>query len=191
MRKGYKLLSANHSTATMVADAIIKVKNIRVYSKKPCEELFKAFTNGIGTQAEANRIVQFLIDDRVIVKDGNRYKWNGDINHWNDRDWRRTYVLAMLLHSDDTKKPVLCKKVQSKKLEKSIESAIREKGAKEFLQNVEKKLTNLEKMSNDELENLVLKAQNILNTRKEKSEKVQSILDKTGLSKEEILEILK
>ena len=76
-------------------------------------------------------------------------------------------------------------------MEKSIESAIREKGAKEFLQNVEKKLTNLEKMSDDELENLVLKAQNILNTRKEKSEKVQSILDKTGLSKEEILEILK
>lgn len=182
MRKGYKLLSADHTTAVMVSDAIIKLRKIRVFSKRPNTELFKAFTPGIGTQAEANRIVDFLIADRVIVKDGTRFKWNGDINLWDDSDRRRSYVLAMLLHSDDTKKPVLCEK-KSGKVSKQLfnQSKPVAKSSKDYAED----------LSDNALENEIARLTEILESRRKHQEQVQSILNATGLTKEEILEILK
>lgn len=182
MRKGYKLLSADHTTAVMVSDAIIKLRKIRVFSKRPNTELFKAFTPGIGTQAEANRIVDFLIADRVIVKDGTRFKWNGDVNLWDDSDRRRSYVLAMLLHSDDTKKPVLCEK-KSGKVSKQlfIQSKPIAKSSKDYAED----------LSDNALENEIARLTEILESRRRHQEQVQSILNATGLTKEEILEILK
>lgn len=182
MRKGYKLLSADHTTAVMVSDAIIKLRKIRVFSKRPNIELFKAFTPGIGTQAEANRIVDFLIADRVIIKDGTRFKWNGDINLWDDSDRRRSYVLAMLLHSDDTKKPVLCEK-KSGKVSKQLfnQSKPITKSSKDYAED----------LSDNALENEIARLTEILESRRKHQEQVQSILNATGLTKEEILEILK
>lgn len=107
MKKGVKLLSANYPIADMIVSAILKLKVMRFWDNKPVDELFKAFKPGIGTKAEAERIVLYLIDDRVIIKDGNRYKWHGDVNVWGDVDCRRKYVLEMLMHTDETKREVI------------------------------------------------------------------------------------
>jgi hypothetical protein len=188
MRKGYKLLSADHTTAVMVSDAIIKLRKIRVFSKRPNTELFKAFTPGIGTQAEANRIVDFLIADRVIVKDGTRFKWNGDINLWDDSDRRRSYVLAMLLHSDDTKKPVLCEK-KSGKVSKQLFNQSKPVADTKPITKSSKDYA--EDLSDNALKNEIARLTEILESRRRHQEQVQSILNATGLTKEEILEILK
>ncbi|MBP5597701.1 MAG: hypothetical protein J6Y02_20185 [Pseudobutyrivibrio sp.] len=107
MKKGTKFLSADYSTADMVVSAILKLKGTRFWNNKPVDELFKAFKPGIGSKAEAERIVLYLIDDRVIVKDGDRYKWHGDVNVWDNVDRRRKYVLEMLMHADATKREVI------------------------------------------------------------------------------------
>lgn len=107
MKKGTKFLSADYSTADMVVSAILKLKGTRFWNNKPVDELFKAFKPGIGSKAEAERIILYLIDDRVIVKDGNRYKWYGDVNVWDNIDRRRKYVLEMLMHADETKREVI------------------------------------------------------------------------------------
>jgi len=180
MRKGYKLLSADHATAVMVADAIIKLRKIRVFPKKPNSELFKAFADGIGTQAEANRIVDFLIADRVIIKDGTRFKWNGDINVWDDSDRRRSYVLAMLLHSDDTKKPVLCEKKSNKPAKELFKQS---KPINRFVRP--------ENWTDEEIEDEITKLTQLLTSRRQKREQVQAILNATGMSREQIIEILK
>lgn len=107
MKKGTKFLSADYSTADMVVSAILKLRGMRFWNNKPVDELFKAFKSGIGSKAEAERIILYLIDDRVIIKDGNRYKWHGDVNVWDNIDRRRKYVLEMLMHADETKREVI------------------------------------------------------------------------------------
>ena len=107
MKKGAKFLSADYSTADMVVSAILKLKGMRFWNNKPVDELFKAFKPGIGSKAEAERIILYLMDDRIIIEDGNRYKWHGDVNVWGDVDCRRKYVLEMLMHTDETKREVI------------------------------------------------------------------------------------
>lgn len=114
MGKTYIRLSASVQNADGIVNAIMFIKNMRVYDSLPVEALFKKFPkneNGeiIGTHAEATRIVKYLEEDRTLVKDGKQFKWHGDVKIWDDRDARRKYVLEMLEHADDTRIKVIRK----------------------------------------------------------------------------------
>ena len=114
MGKTYIRLSASVQNADGIVNAIMFIKNMRVYESLPVEALFKKFPKNeegetVGTYAEATRIIKYLEEDRTLIKDGKRFKWHGDANIWDDRDARRKYVLEMLEHADDTRIKVIRK----------------------------------------------------------------------------------
>jgi len=114
MGKTYIRLSASVQNADGIVNAIMFIKNMRVYDSLPVEALFKRFPKNeegetVGTYAEATRIIKYLEEDRTLIKDGKQFKWHGDVKIWDDRDARRKYVLEMLDHADDTRIKVIRK----------------------------------------------------------------------------------
>ena len=114
MGKTYIRLSASVQNADGIVNAIMFIKNMRVYDSLPVEALFKRFPKNeegetVGTYAEATRIIKYLTEDRTLIKDGKQFKWHGDVKIWDDRDARRKYVLEMLEHADDTRIKVIRK----------------------------------------------------------------------------------
>lgn len=197
MGKCYTRLSANVPTADMIVNAILNLRRARTWDKLPVSDLFSKM-NGSGTNAEAKRILDYLIKDRVIIKDSKKFRWNGDVSVWENPDKRRTYVLEMLHHSREDM-PEIIQKPGSKRSVMNLKQNVvfkvapkQEDSAKGLLCGPDGKFDFLSH-SDDELSAILQAVQKEFARREEvrkKQARLQEVLELAEMSRDELAELL-
>ena len=193
MGKSYKRLSADVKSADILSVAIMHLKHQGRMSNpaKMLKDKLSEFSNS----AEIGRIVKYLLDDRVIIKDGKSFKWYGDVSTWDDIDKRRTYCLSMLNHSREDL-PEIIMKSGKKPTPKVIKSVIasrphQEDSPKAILYRYGD--LDFTQHSDEELTAIAFSIQKELDARAEKREKLaklQQVLELAEMSREELTELL-
>lgn len=198
MGKSYKRLSADIKSADVLVNAILALKYKRVFDKKPVEELLMKL-DGVSNFAEAGRICDYLIADRILIKDGKRFVWHGDVSVWDNPDKRRTYCLQMLHHSREDM-PEIIQKSGSKKSILNLKhqkttvkiSPKQDNSPKVVLYGCDSQL-DFSSHSDDELSALLAAIQKEFARREEirkKQAKLQEVLELADMSRDELAELL-
>lgn len=194
MGKCYKRLSADVKSADVLVNAILALKYKRVFDKKPVEELLTKLSD-VSNFAEAGRICDYLIADRILVKDGKRFIWHGDVSVWDNPDKRRTYCLQMLHHSREDMPEVIVKpgkKPTPKIVAKAISHSRQEDSPKSVLYGCDGTL-DFSSHSDDELSALLAAIQKEFAHREEvrkKQAKLKEVLELAEMSRDELAELL-
>jgi len=201
MGNTYKRLIADVPTADMIVSALLDIKRARIWNKRPIEKIEQKFKEkGIGTSNEAERIINYLLADRVIVKDGKKYIWNGEVSKWNDADYRRKYALEMLSGSHEELPKIIRKPGrESRSIFQQATYEYNDKTGEfnEVPQEESPKIVmeqyDFTEHSDDELSAMMFAIQKELDARATKREaqaKLQTVLELAEMSKEELLDLL-